>query len=266
VPTNDTWIRDYGPVGILDESGIVFYNYQFNGWGNKYPAEMDNGVMDRLYAEAGLFSHRLRMVQRPDFVLEGGSIDTNGDGVLLTTERCLLSGTRNPDRTREQIEKQLKSDLGVHTIIWLKSGYLSGDDTDGHIDTLARFCDRQTIAYVRCNEKSHPDYGELLEMEGQLRHTVRSILRGFRLVPLPTPELVVDDRGHPLPATYANFLVINGAVLVPTYGCASDCEAMETIGGLFPDRELIGIDARILIKQGGSIHCATMQLPKGSIL
>lgn len=263
--TNDTWIRDYGPVTALDASGFLLNNYHFNAWGGKFPYELDDHVTEKLFVQEGLFPPNVRLASHDDFILEGGSIDTNGNGLLLTTERCLLAANRNPGLSRETIEQKLKSDLGINRVIWLRHGYLTGDDTDGHIDTLARFCDEHSIAYVRCTDPSDPDYPELDRMERQLREVVKS-LKGMRLVPLPMPEPVVDEQGKRLPATYANFLIINGAVLVPTYNCQHDAEAIDTIGALFPGRAVIGIDARVLIKQGGSIHCATMQLPKGSIL
>ncbi len=263
--TNDTWIRDYGPIAVVEPPGLVLNNYHFNAWGGKYPHELDNLVTERLFGKDGMLPENVRLVDHNDFVLEGGSIETNGHGLLLTTERCLLSANRNPGLSRGVIEQKLKSDLGVRSVIWLEHGYLTGDDTDGHIDTLARFCNERTIAYVQCTDPADPDFPGLFQMEQQLHKEVNNLGIGARLVPLPMPQPVLDERGTRLPATYANFLIINGAVMVPTYGCKNDGVALETIGGLFPEREVVGIDARVLIKQGGSIHCATMQLPKGSI-
>ena len=197
-----------------------------------------------------------------DFVLEGGSIESDGHGTLLTTSECLLSANRNDRLNRADIEERLKAFLHVERILWLDHGYLSGDDTDSHIDTLARFCPDQTIAYVKCEDRKDEHYEALARMEEQLR-TFRT-LQGtpYRLVALPMPEAIFDEDGQRLPATYANFLVVNGAVLMPTYHQpALDEQARKALQKAFPQHEVVGIDCRPLIRQHGSLHCCTMQFP-----
>jgi agmatine deiminase len=196
-------------------------------------------------------------------VLEGGSIEVDGSGTLLTTARCLLAPTRNPTLTREQIEKRLMDLLGINRILWLQHGYLAGDDTDSHIDTLARLCDSRTIAYVHCNDPDDEHYAELKAMEAELKSFRAADGQPYRLVPLPWPRAKFDEDGNRLPATYANFLVINDAVLVPTYQDPADSEALTRMQECFPDREVVAIDCLPLIYQFGSLHCVTMQLPEG---
>jgi agmatine deiminase len=254
LPSNDTWSRDFGPITIEENGLPVLLDFTFNGWGGKFAAALDNAITQKLYANEALGTNGLRTV---DLVLEGGSIESDGEGTLLTTSACLLNPNRNPNLSKEQIEDRLKAELGVSTILWLENGYLAGDDTDSHIDTLARLCPDKTIVYVACNDPADEHYAPLKAMEAELKQ-----FEGYRLLPLPWPEPKFDD-GHRLPATYANYLVINGAVLVPTYADPADSLALETIGKAFPGREIIGIDCRTLIRQGGSLHCVTMQIPKG---
>jgi agmatine deiminase len=188
----------------------------------------------------------------------GGCIESDGEGTLLTTTECLLNPNRNPHLSRDQLEARLREELGVETILWLTHGALAGDDTDAHIDTLARLCPERTIVYVSCNDPGDEHYGDLQAMEAELR-----TFPGFRLLPLPWPAAKYDDDGQRLPATYANFLVLNGAVLVPTYDDPADVLALEVVQKAFPDREILGIDCRTLILQHGSLHCVTMQIPGG---
>lgn len=195
-----------------------------------------------------------------DFVLEGGSLESDGHGTLLTTSECLLSEFRNPSYTKEMIEQRLKDDFGLVRVLWLNHGYLEGDDTDSHIDTLARFCDRDTIAYVRCDEPADAHFEALQQMEQELRQFRTFSGQPYRLIPLPMADAAYDDEGNRLPATYANFLIINGAVLVPTYRNPSKDElAINQLQIAFPEREILGVDCRILIEQHGSLHCVTMQ-------
>jgi agmatine/peptidylarginine deiminase len=247
ISTNDTWIRDFGGIDIFEEDKVKTLDFTFNGWGLKYPANYDNFVTRQMYKQK-LFQNPLQTI---GFVLEGGSIDTNGKGVLLTTRKCLLEKNRNPHFSLEQIEAKLKEFFAVSKVLWLENGALSGDDTDSHIDTLARFIDEKTIAYVKCEDKSDEHYKELKKMEDELKSF------GYDLLPLPLPEAKYFQ-GRRLPATYANFLFINDAVLIPTYNDKNDKKVLETFEKFFPKRDIIGIDCSVLIRQHGSLHCATM--------
>ncbi|MEZ5501665.1 MAG: agmatine deiminase family protein [Halioglobus sp.] len=257
VATDDTWARDFGPITIEEDGKPVLLDFMFNGWGGKFDAARDNGVTRALHAAGAFGATTLRSV---DLVLEGGSIDSDGQGTLLTTTGCLLNPNRNPHLTRTQIEERLQSELGVTTILWLEHGYLVGDDTDAHIDTLARLCPDRTIVHVACDDPDDEHYAPLRAMERELAQ-----FTGYRLLPLPWPGARYDSAGHRLPATYANYLVINGAVLVPTYNDLADAVALEVIGKAFPGREIIGIDCSTLILQHGSLHCITMQIPEGVV-
>ena len=255
VPTNDTWTRDYGPITVEEEGQPVLLDFTFNGWGGKYPADKDHAVTRNLHQQGAFGKTRLRSI---DMVLEGGSIESDGEGTLLTTAKCLLNSNRNPRMTKEQVEERLSEELGVKRILWLEHGELAGDDTDAHIDTLARLCPNKTILYVSCNDPADEHYDELKAMERELES-----FEDYRLLPLPWPSARFDAEGNRLPATYANYLVINGAVLVPTYNDPADEHALEVVQKAFPDREIVGIDCRTLILQHGSLHCATMQIPAG---
>lgn len=265
IPHNDTWARDHGFITVEESpaagqpSSIILLDFCFNGWGGKFPAELDNALNRRLYEQGlvkGTYEPHL------DFVLEGGSIESDGKGTIFTTRCCLMAPHRNQPLTQEEIEERLKEYLGAERIVWLNHGSLIGDDTDGHIDTLVRIAPDDTLLYTGGDEE-HPD---LLEMEKELAGLRTCEDRPYRLLRLPLPRPIYDSgersevRGERLPATYANYLVINGAVLVPTYDQPDlDEEAMRTIGEAFPDREIIGIDCRAVIKQHGSLHCCTMQ-------
>jgi len=262
VPSNDSWVRDHGPITVLREGQGLLLDYQFNGWGNKYESGLDNRLSIRLH-EMGAF-HSMAM-ETLDFVLEGGSIEVDSQGTLLTTTECLLSPERNPQYSRDEIETLLKRQLGVERILWLEHGQLEGDDTDGHVDTLARFCDDHTIAYVSCDDKADSHFASLKAMEAELKGFSDTDGKPYRLVPLPLPAAQYDEEGQRLPATYANFLIINGAVLLPTYDDPLDVVAAERLAECFPQREIIPIDARPLIHQYGSIHCVTMQLPAAMV-
>jgi agmatine/peptidylarginine deiminase len=205
-------------------------------------------------------------VEHTDFVLEGGSIETDGMGTILLTSSCLLNRNRNGNLSKTEVESKLAEHLGAKRFLWLDHGHLEGDDTDGHIDTLARFCNETTICYVRCNNRNDPHFDGLKEMEGQLTSFRTSEGHPYQLVPLPMSEPVSDPDGHRLPATYANFLITNGLVMVPVYGGQNDRKALETIGHLFPGRRILGINCSTLIRQGGSLHCITMHIPKGFLL
>jgi agmatine/peptidylarginine deiminase len=258
--TNDTWARDHGFISLVDDEGHRrLLDYQFNGWGEKFEAGLDNAINRKIYDAGELEGDYVDCL---DFVLEGGSIESDGKGTVFTTSQCLLAPHRNQPMTKEEIEERLKHDLCAERILWIDYGTLTGDDTDGHIDTLVRLCPDETILYVGCDNPQDEQYEELQKMEAQLR-TFRTLEgKPYTLKRLPMPRPIYDGEDR-LPATYANFLIINGAVLCPTYGQPDlDAEALSIIGGSFPDREIIGIDCLPVIKQHGSLHCCTMQFPK----
>ena len=257
IPSNDTWARDHGGITIFEDSKPVVLDFQFNGWGLKFASDKDNLITERLYRAGHLFDE-LRNCR--NFVFEGGSIESDGEGTLLTTSECLLSPNRNATMTRSDIEAYLLDTLGAKQLLWLDHGYLAGDDTDSHIDTLARLCPDNTILYVKCEDESDEHYEALRNMEEQLK-TFRTLDgKPYRLIALPMahPAYEEDER---IPATYANYLVINGAVLVPTYGTDLDAVALAQVQKAFPNHEIVGIDCQALIRQHGSLHCVTMQYP-----
>lgn len=259
-PSNDTWARDHGPITVKCGDELLLLDFGFNGWGGKYGYAADNEISRRLYTLETFGDVPMQTVA---MILEGGSIEVDGAGTLLTTSRCLLAPTRNPGLTREKIEAELKQLLGLTRILWLGHGHLEGDDTDAHIDTLARYCDANTIAYVACDDPSDAHYTELKEMERELQSFTAANGAPYKLVPLPWPRARFDEDGRRLPATYANFLIINGAVLVPTYQDPADAVALARLRECFPQHEVIAIDCLPLVYQYGSLHCVTMQLPKG---
>ena len=258
-PSNDTWARDHGFITLVDDQGHArLLDFCFNGWGEKFPAELDNAINRRLYNEGKVKGEYMDCL---DFVLEGGSIESDGKGTVFTTSCCLLAPHRNQPMTKEQIEEHLKQELHAERIVWINHGSLTGDDTDGHIDTLVRICPDDTLLYMGCDNPDDEQYEELHLMEEELK-TFRTIKgKPYRLLKLPMPRPIIFE-GERLPATYANFLVINGAVLCPTYAQPDlDAEALRLIGEAFPGREIVGIDCRSIIKQHGSLHCCTMQYP-----
>ncbi len=260
MPTNDTWARDHGGITVYEDGKAVVYDFTFNGWGMKFAANHDNQITRKLY-QSGIFEafgYRNCM----DFVLEGGSIESDGEGTILTTAECLLSDNRN-NSSREVIEQKLKDYFGAEQILWLDHGYLAGDDTDSHVDTLARLCPNNTIAYVKCDDETDEHYEALKKMEEELQSF--STLKGggsYNLIPLPMADAVYDEDGERIPATYANFLIINGAVLLPVYNSEKDAIAIAQMQKAFPEHEIVPIDCNALIKQHGSLHCVTMQYPK----
>ena len=257
-PSNDSWARDHGPITIMEDGKAVLLDFGFNGWGLKFPAYLDNQLTANMH-DMGLFVNTPRRI--PGLILEGGSIESDGQGTILTTSQCLLSPNRNPHLDKDQLEKKLGAVLGVDRFIWLQYGHLIGDDTDAHIDTLARFCDPSTIAYVQCDDPTETHYSSLRKMEEELQLLKTKKGNYYRLIPLPLPDPVFATDDHRLPATYANFLILNGAVLVPTYGQSKDKQALKVLRGVFPDRKVIGIDCKALIQQHGSLHCVSMQYP-----
>ncbi len=258
--SNDSWARDHGPLTVICSGEPYLLDFQFNGWGSKYPSDLDNAVTPNAY-RAGAFGNI--PMETINLILEGGAIEVDGSGTLLATKSCVLPSTRNTGLSQAEIEKSLSHYLGIERFLWLDNGELSGDDTDGHIDTVARFCDRDTIAYCHSDDPSNPDLGALNAMRQELEAFTSITGDPYRLVPLPMPQSKRDPEDNLLPATYANFLIINDAVLVPTYEDAADEQALSILGECFPDRQIIGINALPLIHQYGSLHCVTMQFPVG---
>ena len=260
-PTNDTWARDHAFITLIERhSDPLLLDFCFNGWGLKFAADKDNLINLHL-AKTGILNGDY--INCRNFILEGGSIESDGEGTLLTTSTCLLSPNRNDTMTRMDIEQYLMKRFNLRQVLWLDYGYLEGDDTDSHVDTLARLCPDHTIVYVQCTDREDEHYGALSSMENQLR-TFRTLDGDpYRLLTLPMPSAIRDEDGHRLPATYANFLIMNGAVLYPTYAQPeNDKRAAEVLAEAFPGREIVGIDCRSLIRQHGSLHCVTMQYPE----
>lgn len=263
LPSNDTWARDHSAITILEDGEFVLLDFIFNGWGLKFPAWKDNLITKGLQ-KLGVF-HDIP-VHSIGLAIEGGALESDGQGTLLTTSECLLSPNRNPHLSKEETEEALKEMLGLTRVFWLDHGYLAGDDTDSHIDTLARFCSPDTIAYVRCQDTSDEHYEALQAMETQLRTFTRTDGTPYNLVPLPMAPARYHEDGYRLPATYANFLIINGAVLLPVYADEEkDRLAIEAMKICFPDRKIYAIDCNSLILQHGSLHCISMQFPRGVI-
>lgn len=261
IETNDTWARDFGPVTVFEDDRPVLLDFGFNGWGLKFRSDLDNQITRRL-AALGAFGKTA--IDTKGIVLEGGSIESDGKGTILTTSACLLSPNRNPQLARSGVEELIFREFGAKRVLWIENGRIAGDDTDSHIDTLARFCPNDTIVYTTCDDPSDEHYGPLGAMAEEIRALRTTEGRPYHLFELPWPEAVYDDDdGRRLPATYANFLVINGAVLVPMYGTPKDTAALEIIGRAFPDHRATGVQCLPLLTGHGSLHCITMQLPKG---
>lgn len=260
VQSNDSWARDHGPITILQNDSPKLLDFGFNGWGNKYDSELDDRISQSLYSQQAFTGID---IEAWPLILEGGSIDSDGQGTLLTTAQCLLSPTRNPQLDKSAVEDLLKTAMGIERVLWLHTGELLGDDTDSHIDMLARFCDVETIAYTHCDDASDPHYPALQDMAAELATLKTAAGKAYQLIDLPIPRPIYNRDGQRLPASYANFLIINQAVLMPVYGDNKDQYALQQLARCFPQREIIGIDCRPLIEQFGSLHCISMQLPKG---
>lgn len=261
-PVNDTWARDHGGIAVHGDNGEKYlYDFVFNGWGLKFASDMDNQITKTIFFD-GVFSPDVACVDMRPFVLEGGSIDTDGNGTLMTTRECLCSLNRNEYLEQDEIEGELKQAFGLKRVIWLEHGSIAGDDTDSHVDILARFCSPDTIAYTQCEDESDENYAELHAMEEQLK-TLRTLGgEPYKLVPLPLPDALYLD-GYRLPGSYANFLIINGAVLVPGSGSEKDEVVRKRLQDVFPDRDVKMIDCRALLSGHGGLHCVTMQFPEG---
>ena len=255
-PLNDTWARDHGGISVFGDNGEKYlYDFVFNGWGLKFASNLDNMITQTVFRQ-GAFKDDVMGVDMRPFVLEGGSLDTDGCGTLLTTKECLCSVNRNEYLTQDEIEGELKSAFGLDRILWLEHGGLKGDDTDSHVDILARFCSPDTIAYMQCTDPEDENYDGLAAMEKQLRSFRTKDGGHYRLVPLPMPEpMYLDD--YRLPASYANFLILNGAVLVPGAASPMDEVARQRLQEVFPDREVAVVDCRPLLSGHGSLHCVT---------
>jgi len=252
IETNDTWIRDFAGISIYDDDKLKILNFKFNAWGEKFEYNLDNEVNHKL-KNLGIFDN----LKDVNFILEGGSIDSNGDKVMLTTAKCIFNKNRNPTLSKEQIIGKLKKLFGLKELIILKHGKLIGDDTDAHVDTLARFIDKDTIAYVKCYDKNDSHFKELKQMEEELIQTK------YTLIPLPLPGPIYFKKNR-LPATYLNFVFINSALIVPTYKDKNDEVVLKILQNFFPNRDIIGVDTSTFIREHGSLHCATMNyfLPK----
>jgi agmatine deiminase len=260
IPCNDTWIRDFGPIAVLENGHPVLLDFQFTGWGGRSPSDLNDKAPLHL-KEHGVFGRtHLRSIH---FVLEGGAVESDGHGAILTTRSCLTNPNRNAGLPLQDIEGALQRFLGARRVFWLQNGYLAGDDTDGHVDMLARFAPHDTIVYQSCDEPGDEHFAALTAMAGELSafRTVQG--QPYRLLPLPWPCAKYDAEGNRLPASYANFLILNGAVLAPVYNDPHDAAALDVLRHAFPGRKVIGIDCSTLILQHGSLHCSTMQLPKG---
>ena len=286
--SNDTWARDHGPITLMSESGkLTMLDFQFNGWGNKFEASLDNLITRELHKEGAFDTEEKgtpRLVDNDDFILEGGAIESDGKGTVFTTDFCLLAPNRNQPLTQEEIDEELRIRLKAKRIVWLHHGQLIGDDTDGHIDTIVRIAPDDTLLYNRCDDSSDEQYEDFLALEEELKTLLTLDGKSYRLIALPQPDAIYDDGDQlysceeitskklagedasdydRLPATYANFLIINGAVIVPTYNQPEkDKAACDAIAMAFPDREIIPIDSRTIVRQHGSIHCCTMQVPE----
>lgn len=264
--TNDTWARDHGPITLRSEDGkLTMLDFRFDGWGEKFEAALDNEVTRTLHKDGAFDTEdggTPRLADHDDFVLEGGSIESDGKGAVFTTAACLLR--RNQPMPEEEIEQELRFRLKAKRIVWLRHGRLVGDDTDGHIDTIVRVAPNNTLLYNRCTDEEDEQFEDFKALEEELKELRTEEGRPYRLIALPQPDAIYDE-GERLPATYANFLVINGAVLVPTYNQPEkDGAACEAIAEAFPEREIVAIDSRTIIRQHGSIHCCTMQVPAAS--
>jgi len=259
VAYDDTWLRDSGPITLREGDGFRLMDFRFTGWGGKFEASRDDELIERLF-EQGLFERAERAPL--NFALEGGAIDTDGDGTLLTTWQCL--NERHPALDRATLSARLADWLVQDRVLWLDHGYLEGDDTDAHVDTLARFAPGNAIVFQACDDPSDSHYSELRAMGDEIAALRTKDGKPYTLYPLPWAQPIVDD-GRRLAASYANFLIVDGAVLMPSYGDAADAAAVRVLEKAFPGRDVVQVPCRPLIWQNGSLHCITMQLPQGLV-
>ena len=251
---DDIWLRDCAPIFVTNGSEIAAVDWIFNGWGDKFKHDLDNQLPEFIADLAG--------VQRfvPNVVMEGGALEVNGAGVLLTTRQCLLEKHRNPDLSAADLERSLSDYLGVQKILWLEDG-MENDHTDGHIDTISRFASERVIVTCICEDVTDPNYAILQRNLELLRGFTDLEGQPFEIVALPLPANRLEIHGRRLPPTYANFYIGNGCVIVPTYGDPNDARALEILRGVFPAHQVIGSSSRYLITGGGSFHCVTQQQP-----
>ena len=260
---NDIWVRDTVFLTVENDGKLQLLNFRFNGWGNKYPHQEDNALNHKLKAQPPFIATNHKDV---DLILEGGSVESDGNGSLMTTRQCLLNPNRNKSLPQTQIENELAKYFGVSRILWIDQENLTGDDTDAHIDTLARFCSPDTIAYTSCDDHEDSHYQSLKRMETQLENFRDYHDKPYKLVALPLPKPIYNDDGHRLPANYANFLIINSVVLAPVYDDPMDSLILAKLATCFPERAIIPIPCRPLVQQYGSLHCMTMQFPEKTFL
>ncbi len=258
IPTNDTWIRDFGYISIIENDEVKLLDFKFDAWGGKFESALDNEVNKILHKKGYM---GITPLQSIDFVLEGGAIESNGLGTIMTTSACLCNKNRNGGLSKDEVEEKLAEYLGAKRVLWLDYGYLAGDDTDSHIDTLARFVCVDTIMYVHCNDVNDEHYVELQKMEEQLKEFRTLKDKKYTLIPLPMVSAKFDSEGNRLPATYANFLITDGALIYPTYSVKEDKIVHEIFKDFFVDKEIIPVECSRLIEEGGSLHCSTMQIP-----
>lgn len=262
VDTDDTWARDITPLTVLDDGLPLVVDWGFNGWGGRYPHERDSHFGYELIDSAGFATLGY---QRANAVLEGGAVETDGGGTLLINRATVLGPGRNPTLEQADAEALFQRYLGIERTLWLDVPPLAGDETDGHIDTLARFCGPGVIAHAAPRaEGDDPNAATLMRLRDQLAELRTADGSPYELIPLPNPASVTDDKGRAYPASYANFLIINGAVLVPTYADPTDAQAIERLQAAFPQRTVLPAPARMFVTEGGGPHCLTMQLPEGS--
>ena len=259
VPYDDTWLRDSGPITLRDGADFRLLDFRFTAWGGKFEAGQDDLIVEALDAQ-GVFQSAAR--RRIDFALEGGGIETDGNGTLLTTWQCLHE--RHPDASREELTTRLCDWLRQDRVLWLEHGALEGDDTDAHIDTLARFAPDDAIVFQACDDEGDSHYDDLKAMADEIAALRTKDGQPYRLFPLPWAQPILDN-GRRLAASYANYLIINGAVLMPAYGDAMDEAATAVLAQAYPGREIVQVPCRPLIWQNGSLHCITMQLPEGLV-
>ncbi len=261
-PSDDTWARDIAPITVFDDEHPLCIDFAFDGWGGKYRSERDAAFAGNLLDNPG-FATLGR--EHGDFVLEGGAIETDGAGTLLVNRRTVLDPVRNRELDREDAEARFRRHFGIERMLWLDVEPVPGDDTDGHIDTLARFTDIDTIVHATPHSADDPAAATLATLHEQLTELRTADGRPCELVPLPNPAPFTDERGFPCPATYANFVIVNDAVLVPAYADANDGVAVERLQERFPGRTIVPVPSRTFVTQAGGPHCLTMHFPQGTL-
>lgn len=256
IPVGDIWLRDTAPIFVKEGTGALFAAcFRFNGWGEKYVLPEDDRVATRVGAASG------QSMTRHDFVLEGGSVEVDGEGTVLTTRQCLLNPNRNPGLSQTEIEAALRTSLGAEKVLWLDEGLLN-DHTDGHIDTLARFTAPGVVVCMEARDPADPNAAILDRLAADLAAMTDARGRRLQVVRIPSPGLLENEDGEPMPASFVNFYIGNETVVVPTYGTAFDAEAVAAIARLFPGRRTVGRSARAILSGGGAFHCITQQQPE----